>query len=260
MERHARALDSFTEKDTYMNMVPWVNAYLKLRHKLVAEGTENIPDGAAMFVANHLAFDDSLAIAAVYANLKQKPLRLGAKSEYFEGKGIDNKGLMGKPIKKFVVDTQQIPVYRESNSRGTVDFSKEVKKRFQKDEALLLHAEGTRSPDGKLHKFKYGAASLAIKNSVPIVPVSITYPKRHFPLRDIALVQFGEPLLPADYGMEFTHYPLIPDALVDAAAPRLMNQRERVAAVTDILEARVAEMSGQERSPEYANPYNKDVA
>jgi 1-acyl-sn-glycerol-3-phosphate acyltransferase len=103
-----------------MDMVPWVDRYLKLRHKLVVEGVENIPEGPAMLVANHLAFDDSLAIASAYTHATNKPLRLGAKSEYFEGKGIDNRGLLGKVIKRFVIDTQQVPVYRDNDRKGAV--------------------------------------------------------------------------------------------------------------------------------------------
>lgn len=242
-------------------MVPWVNRYLDVKYAdVVEEGLDNIIEGPAMYVANHLAFDDSLAIAAVYANHTGKPLRLGAKSEYFEGLGINNKGRFGRTIKKFVVNTQQIPVYRESNRRGAVDLAKDIKHRFTIGESVLLHAEGTRSPDGRLNKFKYGAASFAIKNSVPLVPVSISYEKRPLLRRDFAVVQFGDALTPQDYGMEFHHYPLLPNALVDAVAPRVMNQSQRVAIVTDILEARVAAMSGQERSGVFIDPYDKDAA
>lgn len=267
MERHTQAADVPAEIDTYMDMVPWVNAYLKLRHKLVVEGTEHIPEGPAMFVANHLAFDDSLAIAAVYANTQNKPLRLGGKKEYFDGDGITLKGpfgikiekFLGKPIQKFVTDSRQIPISRESDRKGTIELKNEIKRRFAIGESILLHAEGTRSIDGRLNKFKYGAASFAIKNSVPIVPVSIMYEKQRFSPRSVAEITFGQPLMPVDYGMEFRHFPFLPNGLVDAATPYVMNQNQRIAKVTDILEQRVAEMSGQERSGYYLHPYTKQL-
>jgi len=243
-----------------MPMVPWVTAYIYAKYRVRVEGIENIPDGPAMLVANHLIFDDSLAIAAIYANAKDKPLRLGAKAEYFEGGGINDRHWFGKPIQKFVTDTRQLPIYRESNRRGNVDLAKEIKSRFDEGEAMLFHAEGTRSPDGRLNKFKLGAAAFAIKNSVPLVPVSIMYPDHHPLRRPIAEVKFGEPLLPEQYGLHFHHYPFIPDGIVDAVAPRMMRQSDRVAAVTDVLESRVAELSGQEQSGVFIDPYTKEAA
>ncbi|HEY8992259.1 MAG TPA: hypothetical protein VIM37_00230 [Candidatus Microsaccharimonas sp.] len=134
-----------------------------------------------------------------------------------------------------------------------------MKRLFTSGESLLFHGEGTRSIDGRLNRLKPGAAAFAIKNSVPIEPTSITYEKMPFSLRTIALVQFGKPLMPIDYGMEFHHYPLIPDSLVDAVIPRIMSQKERVSKVTDILEEDIAEMSGQERSGYFLDPYTKKL-
>ncbi|MDW7773284.1 MAG: lysophospholipid acyltransferase family protein [Desulfobulbaceae bacterium] len=37
--------------------------------------------------------------------------------------------------------------------------------------SVLIFPEGTRSPDGRLHPFKTGAAILAIKAGVPVVPI-----------------------------------------------------------------------------------------
>jgi len=240
-----------------MRAVPFVAAYLKLKYPHIhTTGRENIPDGPAMFVANHLRFDDSLIVAAAYAHYMKRPIRLGAKSEYFEGLGINNKGLLGKSIKRFVDSTQQIPVYRSDNMRGAVTLGKEIKHRFELGESILLHAEGTRSTDGRLNKFQHGAAGFAIKYSVPLVPVSITYPRKG--IITVPWLQFGEPLTSPDYGMEFQHFPLLPDGIVDAVTPRIMNQKGRTAIVTDITEERVAAMSGQERSGILLDPYAKD--
>jgi 1-acyl-sn-glycerol-3-phosphate acyltransferase len=256
MERKHPVDQELADADRYMKTVPFVTAYLKLRYPHIRTlGRENIPDGPAMFVANHLRVDDSLIIAASYAHYMKRPIRLGAKSEYFEGLGVNNKGLLGKSMKKFVDSTQQIPVYRSDNVRGAVTLGKELKYRFGIGESVLLHAEGTRSTDGRLNKFQLGAAAFAIKYSVPLIPTSITYPK--FGLLTVPKLEFGEPLNPQDYGMDFTHYQLLPDGLVDALAPRMMKQSERIAAVSDIAEQRVATMSGQERSGILLDPYNK---
>lgn len=202
-----------------------------------------------------LRFDDSLIIAASYAHYTKRALRLGAKSEYFEGLGTDNKGFLGKPIQRFVESTQQIPVDRSGSGRGAVRLAKDVKYRFGIGESILLHAEGSRSIDGQLNKFQVGAAAFAIKYSVPLIPTSITYPK--FGLLTIPKLQFGEPLDSQDYGMEFPHFQLFPDGLIDAIAPRIMKQSERAAIVSDIAEERIAKMSGQERSGIHIDPYEK---
>ncbi|HEY8886659.1 MAG TPA: lysophospholipid acyltransferase family protein [Candidatus Microsaccharimonas sp.] len=258
MERKNLANQEKAQADKYMQTVPFVTAYLKLRYPHIRTlGRENIPEGPAMFVANHLRFDDSLIIAASYAHYMKRPIRLGAKSEYFEGLGVNNKGLLGKTIKRFVDSTQQIPVYRADNVRGAVTLGKEIKHRFAIGESVLLHAEGTRSKDGRLNKFQLGAAAFAIKYSVPLVPTSITYPR--VGLITVPRLEFGEPLNPQDYGMEFPHYQLLPDGLVDAVAPRIMKQSERAAIVSEIAEQRVAAMSGQEPSGILIDPYEKNT-
>lgn len=256
MERKNPINEELANADKYMRTVPFITAYLKLKYPHIQIiGRENIPDGPAMFVANHLRFDDSLIIAAAYAHHTKRPLRLGAKSEYFEGLGINNKGFLGKPIQRFVESTQQIPVDRSGTGRGLGRLSKDIKYRFGIGESILLHAEGSRSIDGLLNKFQIGAAAYAIKYSVPLISTSITYPK--FGLLTIPRLEFDEPLVPPYYGMEFPHFKLLPDGLIDAITPRIMKQSERATIVSDIAEQRVQKMSGQERSRVFIDPYEK---
>lgn len=256
MEHKTPVNEELAAADKYMQAVPFISAYLKLKYPHIRTlGIENIPDGPAMFVANHLRVDDSLIIAAAYAHYMKSPLRLGAKSEYFEGLGINNKGLLGKTMKRFVESTQQLPVYRSDNVRGAVSLAKDIKYRFGIGESILFHGEGTRSEDGRLNKFQMGAAAFAIKYGVPLVPTSITYPRKG--IITVPTLEFGEPLEMPDYGMEFHHYQLLPDNLVDAVAPRLMRQSDRAAIVSDIALQRVADMSGQEPSGILIDPYEK---
>ncbi|MBC7459176.1 1-acyl-sn-glycerol-3-phosphate acyltransferase [Candidatus Saccharibacteria bacterium] len=258
MERKNSIDQALAEKDRFMDALPIISAYLDMKYKSInVEGIDTIPSGPAMFVANHLRFDDSLIAASVYANYMKRPIRLGAKSEYFEGGGINDKGRLGWPIQKFVELTQQIPVYREDNRKGAISLAKDIKYRFEIGESVLLHAEGTRSPDGRLNSFRKGATAFAIKYGVPIVPVSFSYDDGRFYQRTTVDLEFGRPLNPQDYGMEFKHHRLIPDGLVDALAPRVMKQSERVAAITEIIEQRIAVMSGQERSGLLIDPYNR---
>ena len=47
--------------------------------------------------------------------------------------------------------------------------------------AILFFAEGTRSPDGKVHAFKKGGVTLALHTGLPIIPVSISGTRKFLP-------------------------------------------------------------------------------
>jgi 1-acyl-sn-glycerol-3-phosphate acyltransferase len=54
--------------------------------------------------------------------------------------------------------------------------------------SVLLYAEGTRTPDGRLQPFKRGAFNLAVKAGVPVVPLTVNgsfniLPKSSFAIR-----------------------------------------------------------------------------
>jgi 1-acyl-sn-glycerol-3-phosphate acyltransferase len=66
--------------------------------------------------------------------------------------------------------------------------------------AIVLFPEGTRSPDGRLRKFKKGAFVLAINNGVPVIPVAISgsravMPKGSFRIRPGEIrIRVGDPI------------------------------------------------------------------
>ncbi|MCL2807176.1 MAG: 1-acyl-sn-glycerol-3-phosphate acyltransferase [Coriobacteriia bacterium] len=98
-----------------------------------------------------------------------------------------------------------IPVERSGN---TIPAMKRALACLQEGSFMLIHPEGTRSRDGKMHEFKGGAAKLAIEAGVPIIPVRIDgawdifpphkkLPKifrfgRRYPIK----ISFGAPLYP----------------------------------------------------------------
>ena len=71
---------------------------------------------------------------------------------------------------------------------------------------VVVFPEGTRSPDGWTHPFRHGAAFLALRHGVPLVPIAIrgsfaAMPRgRGWPLpgRPAVTVRFGEPLHAAE--------------------------------------------------------------
>ena len=133
---------------------------------------------------------------------------------------------------------------RDGDRKGSVQLGESIKSTFSLGESLLLHGEGTRSIDGRLNRLKRGAAVYAIKYSVPLVPVGITYPKEKWHRSDIE-VSFGRPLALPQYGAEFSDVPLSPDGFASA--------------VTNIAENSIAEMTGQERSGYHLDPYTKKL-
>ncbi len=87
--------------------------------------------------------------------------------------------------------------------------------------SVVVFAEGTRSPDGRLLPFKKGGFILAIKSGVPIVPVSIRggrdiLPKGSLHVRRGTIdVVFGAPIPTSPYTLETK------EALIGAVRDRI---------------------------------------
>jgi len=64
-----------------------------------------------------------------------------------------------------------IPVKRSETSRRSRVLRRATQS-MRAGQSFLIYPEGTRSPDGRLQPFKKGAAVMAIKAKVPIVPVA----------------------------------------------------------------------------------------
>src|SRR6185295_2257405 len=68
--------------------------------------------------------------------------------------------------------------------------------------SYIMFAEGTRSPDGRLHEFKRGAIAMVLKLNMPLVPVTIidacrANPKGRLLVRPGTVrVVFHEPIMP----------------------------------------------------------------
>ncbi|MGK2896524.1 MAG: lysophospholipid acyltransferase family protein [Candidatus Saccharimonadales bacterium] len=222
------------KRDYYRQVVPLANGYLRSRYKRTIEGEENVPEEPALYAINHLRFDDSILVASAYTSLTDKPLRFGAKSEYFEGRGIDNKGTLGRTTRWLIEHTGQIPIHRGDPDRAIITLGREVERILDEGESLGLHPEGTRSLDGRLHKFRSGLARIALQNNVPLVPVGLSYTEHKGLCRTEARISFGEPIMPSDFPSRVRFLPRI-------RAERLSEQ----------LEDAVAQLTGQERSTEF---------
>ena len=94
----------------------------------------------------------------------------------------------------------QVPVERgDTRSAASVDRHRRRRAAAQ-GRALGIFPEGTRSPDGRLYKFRTGVARLALRSGAPVVPVGLVGTREVQPPgsrrwhRAPVAVHFGAPL------------------------------------------------------------------
>ena len=145
-------------------------------------GKENLPEGGAIIVCNHLSFVDPLYLAKL--NIKED-FSVIAKKELFKNKFI------GSMLRGF----GGISIDRENPELKTL---LAVIKQLKKGQKVLLFPEGTRNKTGthELQEIKGGTSLFAQKSKTPIVPVMI-YKKARLFVRNILIV--GEPIEFLDY-------------------------------------------------------------
>jgi 1-acyl-sn-glycerol-3-phosphate acyltransferase len=222
------------KKDLYLPLYGVINLALHAKYNRRVVGKDNILDVPAVYAVNHLRLEDSVLVAGAYTQHTGRPMRFGAKKEYFDGEGISIGGEMklGRTIRFLMEHGRMIPVDRLNGHQALADLNDYSQLYLGNGDAIALHPEGTRSDDGRLNKFKSGAARIAIANEVPIVPVGLEYGDKDKFGRTRVSIHFGGAVYPGNLG----YLPV----------------KQRSELVSDILERRVAGMTGQERSHEFA--------
>lgn len=177
--------------------------YTRLIVNLRAEGLENIPDQAPYVIAaNHETYVDGMLIGSYLPKSHFKVLSCIAAKDL-----ADRHGLLGRVILRV---GRAIPIDRFGNPvRGLII----AKKKVDEGNIMLIHPEGTRSTDGRLGEMKDGAAYIAMKSKVPMLPVFIDgayeifsrhmkTPQGRDPItrrRREVILTFGKPFKPADF-------------------------------------------------------------
>jgi len=122
-------------------------------------GLENIEPGRAyVIVANHESAWDPLVLNAA---LKLLPVR------YIVKRGLIRIPIFGRAL----LASGNVRVER-TNTSGDVRRISEVMGRRDADVSILFYAEGGRSREGRLRRFKKGAFRTAISEGLPILPVA----------------------------------------------------------------------------------------
>jgi len=157
------------------------------------EGRENIPSGACMFAANHTSNADAAAIVGAI------PRRLAI----FGRKTLFDIPIVGLAFRlaKFV------PVDR-GNRDAALASVKQAVEYIKTGSSFLVYPEGTRSPDGRLARFKKGSFVMAIEAGIPIVPVACAGAHRIMKKKSLIIhpgkvtVRFGKPIDASAYTIE----------------------------------------------------------
>jgi 1-acyl-sn-glycerol-3-phosphate acyltransferase len=119
------------------------------------------PRGPAVIAANHVSMADSFVLCLVV----RRKLTFVAKSEYFTGTG-----LRGGFLRWFFRTAGQVPVDRSGGGAG--DAALDAARRLLHRGGLwAIHPEGSRSPDGRLHRGRTGLMRVALDLDVPVIPV-----------------------------------------------------------------------------------------
>ena len=119
-------------------------------------GKENLPDGPAVYMANHQSSVDPLVAATVMPG----EFTVVAKKEA----RFDPRSLVGS----LLIEPAYIDRSNSAQSRATLDA---LVARIRGGTSLLIFPEGTRSTTPVLGRFRKGGFHLAIQAGVPVVPI-----------------------------------------------------------------------------------------
>lgn len=150
-------------------------------HPVRAIGREHIPDDGVLICANHTANSDPLLL--VFAFHLKFQVRVMAKAE-----------LLRIPVVGWLL--KKVGVFGVERGKSDVSAIKQAIHFLKDGEKLLLFPEGTRVREsrGEVSSPKTGAAMLAVRTGVPILPVYIPERKRWFLPTPVVI---GEPYQPA---------------------------------------------------------------
>jgi 1-acyl-sn-glycerol-3-phosphate acyltransferase len=121
-------------------------------------GLNNISTGPSVYAANHTSYMDT---PVVFSSLP------------FQFRILARKNLWSLPFIGWYLDRSgQIPIDTE-NPRATVSSLGAGVKALREGLSVFVFPEGGRTPNGELQPFLNGAAYLAIRAQVPLIPVAL---------------------------------------------------------------------------------------
>jgi 1-acyl-sn-glycerol-3-phosphate acyltransferase len=165
----------------------WAKSLLAVSFiRVRAEGLEKLdPKGTYVFVGNHASFMDIPAILA----------RLPYQFRFFAKKGLFRIPFLGTHLRR----AGHVEVDRSSARASLRSMSEGARMIRERGVSVLLFPEGGRSAEG-LREFKEGAAYIAIRAGVPVVPIVLVGMRRLLPMGSIHIragqvsLRVGDPI------------------------------------------------------------------
>jgi 1-acyl-sn-glycerol-3-phosphate acyltransferase len=161
--------------------------------RIVVKGEERIPAAPCLFVANHTSSADAPAVVGAI------PRRIAILLK----KSLFKVPIVGQAFKL----ARFIPVDRTQHDAAIAALEKATEALLS-GQSFLIYPEGTRSPDGRLQTFKKGAAVMAIKAGVAVVPMVCSGAHRVMEKKSLVVhpgtivVEFLEPIDASKYILE----------------------------------------------------------
>lgn len=149
----------------------------KILYRIEVQGSIDLPENKGYIIcSNHLNMFDPVFIAC----FTDRQISFMGKKELFD------KPILGGLFRKLGA----FPVDRSKGDLGALKTAIEI---LNSNNVMAMFPEGTRSKTGEFGEFKRGAALIASRADVPIVPVKIVGNYRLFSKMELRI---GEPLYP----------------------------------------------------------------
>ena len=144
----------------YDLLAPLARLLVGLLADLRVVGAERVPaHGGVLLAANHVSFLDPLVLALALYDCGRRKLRFLALAELFD-----------QPLLGWVLrGTRMIPVAR---GRGAARMADDACAALDAGQAVLVYPEGTIVPPGQRRPARPGAGLVALRASVPVLPIA----------------------------------------------------------------------------------------
>lgn len=158
-ERPARIRKKYLSDYSLFNACRQLMTYF---YNINVQNDDLLPqEGGYIICANHVTNFDYLFITTKFRKERFMTFCCMAKKEL----------LKKNPLNLLIARIAgMIPVDRDGNASMSM---KAAKEKLLENWGVLIHPEGTRSRNGEMGQFKFGAAFLALESGVPIVPAYI---------------------------------------------------------------------------------------
>ncbi|MDY6824858.1 MAG: lysophospholipid acyltransferase family protein [Thermodesulfobacteriota bacterium] len=127
--------------------------------------------------------------------------------------GVQYRWIIKKEIRKvplfgYALDASKNIFIDRSDRQSAMESINTGVERLPEGVGVLFFAEGSRSPDGKIQKFKKGGFTVAIQKGLPILPVTVNGSRRILPKHTLVFssgkieLVIGDPILTQGYTMD----------------------------------------------------------